>query len=161
MTTTHYLKFSARLGPVVVAREGDSLCGFWFEGQRHFAGPGPKWQQANDDRLLNEARLQFLAYERGERHEFELPMAPRGTEFQRQVWQALRAIPRGSTVSYRDLAIRLGRPAAMRAVGAAVGRNPLSVLVPCHRVMGSDGSLTGYAGGLARKQQLLELEGAI
>ncbi|MDQ3511835.1 MAG: methylated-DNA--[protein]-cysteine S-methyltransferase, partial [Pseudomonadota bacterium] len=98
---------------------------------------------------------------RGERRHFELPLAPRGTAFQREVWQMLASIPYGGTISYAQLAMQVGRPKAMRAVGTANGRNPLPIVLPCHRVIGADGSLTGFGGGLPTKRLLLELEGAL
>jgi methylated-DNA-[protein]-cysteine S-methyltransferase len=112
--------------------------------------------------VLAQAVGQLRAYFAGERTTFDLPLdLQAGTPFQQSVWQALLAIPRGGTTSYAELGRRLGRPQAARAVGAAVGRNPLSVVVPCHRVLGTGGSLTGYAGGLERKTALLALEGAL
>jgi methylated-DNA-[protein]-cysteine S-methyltransferase len=111
------------------------------------------------DGILAEARAQLEAYFAGERTTFELPIAPEGTEFQKQVWNALRAIPFGGTISYGELARRIGDPKAMRAVGAANGRNPIPIIVPCHRVIGADGSLTGFGGGLDRKRWLLAHEG--
>jgi methylated-DNA-[protein]-cysteine S-methyltransferase len=113
------------------------------------------------DPLLNEAVAQLAAYFRGEREGFELPLAPGGTEFQRRVWRELERIPYGTTISYGELARRVGDPNASRAVGAANGRNPIAIVVPCHRVIGADGSLTGYAGGVALKEALLRGEGAI
>lgn len=110
--------------------------------------------------LCREAAAQVRAYLAGQRHEFDLPLAPRGTPFQQSVWTALLALPFGTTTCYSALAVQLGRPTAARAVGAAVGRNPLWLIIPCHRVIGRDGSLTGYAGGLARKHALLALESA-
>ncbi len=110
--------------------------------------------------LAREAARQFAAYFAGVRTAFALPLFPAGTVFQRAVWRELRAIPSGATRSYAQIAEAVARPTAVRAVGQAVGRNPLSVVVPCHRVVGSDGSLTGYAGGLERKRWLLEREGA-
>jgi len=110
------------------------------------------------DATLRRAITQLREYFAGQRRAFDLALDPQGTEFQRQVWQALVAIPYGETTSYGELARRIGRPAAVRAVGAANGRNPLPIIVPCHRVIGSDGSLTGYAGGLAIKRALLDLE---
>ena len=107
-----------------------------------------------------EAETQLHAYFAGELERFELPLAPRGTDFQRSVWDALGEIPYGHTTTYSDLAARLGRPSACRAVGAANGRNPLPVIVPCHRVVGAAGALTGYGGGLERKRVLLALETA-
>ena len=113
-----------------------------------------------DDALLREAADQLHAYFAGERDAFELPLDLHGTGFQRAVWRALLKIPGGRTRSYGEIARALGSAAAVRAVGGAVGRNPLSVIVPCHRVVGSDGSMTGYAGGVERKRALLELERA-
>ena len=106
-----------------------------------------------------DVQRQLRSYFAGERLAFDLPLAPRGTVWQRGVWAALRDIPAGETASYGTIAARLGRPAASRAVGAAIGRNPLAIVVPCHRVIGSDGALTGYAGGLHRKRWLLAHEG--
>ena len=112
--------------------------------------------------MLREAAAQLAAYFAGTRADFDLPLdLQAGTPFQQSVWDALRAIPRGRTTSYAELARRLGRPQAARAIGAAVGRNPVSIVVPCHRVLGTDGTLTGYAGGLERKTALLQLEGAL
>jgi len=109
-------------------------------------------------RLLDRVAAQVAEYFAGERTAFDLPLAPRGTPFQQGVWRALLAIPYGRTASYGDVARAVGQPAAVRAVGAANGRNPIAIVVPCHRVIGADGTLTGYAGGLARKQALLALE---
>lgn len=113
-----------------------------------------------DNALLAETRTQLRAYFDGRRSAFDLPLGPVGTEFQRHVWFALAGIPFGATLSYAQLAARVGRPSAVRAVGAANGRNPLPIVLPCHRVIGSDGSLTGFGGGLPAKRFLLELEGA-
>jgi methylated-DNA-[protein]-cysteine S-methyltransferase len=110
---------------------------------------------------LDEARRQLEAYFAGELRDFDLPLAPEGSEFQLRVWEQLRAIPYGETISYGELARRVGDPAAARAVGLANGRNPLPVIVPCHRVIGADGSLTGFGGGLERKRRLLELEAGV
>ena len=119
---------------------------------------GAHWQVANTE--LDETCRQLEQYFAGRRQRFELALAPQGTDFQRAVWQALHAIPFGQTSSYSALAGQIGRPTAMRAVGAANGANPSAVIIPCHRVIGRDGSLTGYAGGLSRKALLLKLEGA-
>ena len=110
--------------------------------------------------LLAEARRQLLAYLAGELREFNLPLSPAGTQFQRQVWEELRKVPYGGTVSYGELARRVGRPKAARAVGQANHNNPIPIIIPCHRVVGSGGALTGYAGGLEIKEKLLRLEGA-
>lgn len=109
-------------------------------------------------RLADALRRQLDVYFAGAYVEFGFPLAPAGTAFQRSVWDALRSIPYGHTVSYAQIATRVGRPAAVRAVGAANGRNPIAILIPCHRVIGANGTLTGYAGGLDRKQALLALE---
>ena len=111
--------------------------------------------------VLRAAAAQIREYFEGDRTEFDLPLDVRGTEFQRAAWLALAEIPYGSTASYRDQATRIGRPTAVRAIGAANGRNPLSIVLPCHRVVGSDGSLTGFAGGLDSKRLLLQHEGAL
>ncbi len=108
--------------------------------------------------MVDAATRQLREYFAGERREFELPLDPRGSEFQKRVWSALRNIPYGTTISYGELAHRVGQPTAARAVGAANGRNPIPIVIPCHRVIGKDGSLTGFGGGLPLKERLLELE---
>jgi len=149
------------LGEMLLAATDRGLCGVWFVGQRH--GPDSTgWREDPQHPVLREAVAQLRAYFAGERSRFELPLDLQfGTAFQQSVWQALLAIPAGGTTSYAELGRRLGRPQAARAVGAAVGRNPMSIVVPCHRVLGTDGTLTGYAGGLERKTALLQLEGAL
>ncbi|MDA7414979.1 methylated-DNA--[protein]-cysteine S-methyltransferase [Xenophilus arseniciresistens] len=148
------------LGAVRLARTPRGLAGLWFDGQQH-SPDAALWITDDGDTLLREADQQLQDYLAGRRAHFELPLdLSHGTPFQQAVWQALLGIARGQTTRYGALAAQIGLPSASRAVGAAVGRNPLSVIVPCHRVIGADGSLTGYAGGLPRKQQLLSLEGA-
>jgi methylated-DNA-[protein]-cysteine S-methyltransferase len=150
------------LGPMRIARTATGLAGAWFDGQKHHPGAIDAPERP-DDPLLARAAAALRAGCAGtaaHRPAPDLDFDLHGTPFQRAVWQALREIPPGRTVSYAQLAARVGRPAAVRAVGAAVGRNPVSVLVPCHRVVGSDGSLTGYAGGVERKQALLAIEAA-
>ena len=148
------------LGLVLLAATPTGLAGLWFEGQQHSPDTG-HWPEAPvDDALLHSAAEQVRAYCAGRRHQFDLPLdLGHGTQFQQLVWHALLQIKRGQTISYGALAMLIGRPRAVRAVGAAVGRNPLSIVLPCHRVLGADGGLTGYAGGLERKRQLLALEG--
>ena len=158
---TAQTRLASPLGTLLLARTGRGLAGAWFEGQKAHPGalPAPR---ADDDALLLAAGHQLAEYFAGRRTDFDIALdLDQGTAFQRAVWQALRRIARGATTSYGALARELGVPAATRAVGAAIGRNPLSVVVPCHRVVGADGCLTGYAGGLARKQALLRLEGAV
>jgi len=154
-------RYASPLGAMVVAATPRGVAGIWFEGQKHMPDHSA-WPEQPGHPVLLQAIAQLDEYFRGARRTFELPLDLQGgTAFQQSVWQALLAIPRGGTMSYGQLGHRIGRPAAMRAVGAAVGRNPLSVVVPCHRVLGADGSLTGYAGGLERKTALLQLEGAL
>ncbi|MFG6469043.1 methylated-DNA--[protein]-cysteine S-methyltransferase [Roseateles sp. BYS87W] len=146
------------LGPVTLARSAAGLSGLWFDGQKHHPGPLPAPVDEGRDPVLAAAAQALQAYFNGQ--PFTLPpLDPAGTAFQREVWQALLAITPGQPATYGALAQRLGRATAARALGAAVGRNPISVLVPCHRVVGAGGALTGYAGGLHRKQALLALEG--
>lgn len=160
-SSTVQARFDSPLGPMIVAATGRGLAGLWFEGQRHLPDSSG-WPHAPEHPVLREAAAQLRDYFAGRRTQFDLPLdLQSGTAFQQSVWQALLAIPSGRTTSYGDLSQRVGRPSAARAVGAAVGRNPVSIVVPCHRVLGRDGSLTGYAGGLERKSALLGLEGVI
>jgi methylated-DNA-[protein]-cysteine S-methyltransferase len=152
--------FSSPLGTMLLARTEAGLAGAWFEAQ--------KWHpdvldapERPDDPLLQQAAAQIAEYFAGTRSHFELPLDLHGSTFQQAVWRALCCIEAGATQSYAAVARRVGTPQAVRAVGAAIGRNPVSVIVPCHRVVGSNGSLTGYAGGLERKRALLALEGAL
>ncbi|HSH90750.1 MAG TPA: methylated-DNA--[protein]-cysteine S-methyltransferase [Ramlibacter sp.] len=154
-------RYESPLGPMIVAATARGLAGAWFEGQRHMPD-NAGWPHDPSHPLIRKAIAQLGEYFAGKRSTFDIALdLEAGTEFQRSVWRALMAIPRGDTTSYGLLSQRIGRPAAVRAVGAAVGRNPVSVVVPCHRVLGADGSLTGYAGGLERKSALLKLEGAV
>jgi methylated-DNA-[protein]-cysteine S-methyltransferase len=137
------------IGTVWLARDDQGLRRVAFTG-----APGAR----STDGLLVDAAEQLLAYFDGELERFELPLSPGGTAFQRRVWDAVSAIPYGATTSYSALAASIGSPTAWRAVGAANGRNPLPIVVPCHRVVGAAGSLTGYGGGLERKRALLDLE---
>jgi methylated-DNA-[protein]-cysteine S-methyltransferase len=151
------------LGPLRLVRTAGGLAGAWFEGQKHHPGELPADVRPNDP-LLQRAATQLRRYFAGDAGTattaFDLPLDLLGTNFQRAVWAALLRIPSGATCSYGDIARAIGAPQAVRAVGAAVGRNPVSLIVPCHRVVGSDGALTGYAGGIERKQALLALERA-
>ena len=154
-------RWTSPLGPMVLAATPRGLAGAWFEGQRHEPDHSA-WPAAPDHPTLRAAAAQLAEYFAGQRQHFDLPLdISGGTAFQQAVWRALTQIAPGSTTRYGALAAQLGQPTAVRAVGAAVGRNPVSVIVPCHRVLGADGSLTGYAGGLPRKQALLALEGAV
>ncbi len=153
-------RYNSPLGPMVVAATAHGLAGLWFEGQKHMPD-NAGWPLQPEHPLLRQAVAQLKEYFSGARSHFDLPLDLQGgTAFQQSVWRELLAIPPGGTTSYGVLSRRIGRPAAVRAVGAAVGRNPVSIVVPCHRVLGGDGSLTGYAGGIERKSALLQLEGA-
>ncbi len=146
------------LGELTLVAEDGRLTGVYFP--HHWYAPDPASFGPRAGAGFEEARAQLAEYFAGGRARFELPAEPRGGAFQRQVWDLIGAIPYGQTVTYGDLAREIGGPATPKDVGAAVGRNPLSVVVPCHRVVGKDGRLTGYAGGLARKRFLLDLEKA-
>jgi len=151
-------RHASPLGSILLAATGRGLAGLWFEGQRYHPD-ARRWPMQPDHHVLAVACRQLDEYFAGERRAFDLPLDLQGgTPFQRSVWQALLGIPAGQRTSYAILSQRIGKPAAVRAVGAAVGRNPVSIVVPCHRVVGTDGSLTGYAGGLDRKTALLQLE---
>ena len=152
---THALVDSP-VGPLTVVADEGALAGLYMDGQRHL--PDRSAFGARDDDALPQLREQLGAYFAGELRDFDVPLATRGTPFQESVWAALRDVPYGATCSYADLARAIGRPTAVRAVGAANGRNPVCVVVPCHRVVATGGGLTGYAGGLDRKQLLLDLE---
>ncbi|OGA95461.1 MAG: cysteine methyltransferase [Burkholderiales bacterium RIFCSPHIGHO2_12_FULL_61_11] len=157
------------LGPILIAATSKGLAGLWFtEGQRHLpkelaeAGACAGWPGDPDQPVLKQVSQQLTEYFAGQRSHFEVPLdLANGTAFQQSVWQALLAIPYGGSASYGEVGRRIGKPTAARAVGAAIGRNPVSIIVPCHRVMGANGSLTGYAGGLHRKTALLKLESVL
>lgn len=163
--------FQSPLGKMIIAATDKGLAGLWFEGQRHLpaelaptlaASRAAVWPSDPDHPVLQEVSRQLTEYFAGQRTQFDVPLdLAYGTAFQQSVWQALLKIPQGGTASYGEVSKRIGKPAAVRAVGAAVGRNPVSVIVPCHRVMGANGALTGYAGGLDRKTALLTLEGVL
>lgn len=155
------VRWHSPLGPMLLAATPRGLAGVWFEGQRH--GPDSSgWREEPGHPVLQQATHQLADYFGGRRTTFDLPLdLQTGTPFQQSVWRALLDIPPGITTSYARLSHSIGKPAACRAVGAAVGRNPVSIVVPCHRVLGTGGALTGYAGGLERKSALLRLEGAL
>lgn len=150
-------RLSTPFGAMTAAATAQGVAGLWFDGQRHHPGALDAPQGADHPHLARLAR-ELQAYWRDGHARFAVPLDPQGTEFQRRVWERLRAIAPGQVTSYGALAAALGQPQAARAVGAAVGRNPLSVVIPCHRVLGQGGSLTGYAGGLERKLALLAHE---
>lgn len=148
------------IDPLTLVTDGTALTGVYMQTHRHAvpAQWGPRVDLDDAPPVLREAAGQLAEYFAGRRTGFGLPLAPAGTDFQQRVWRALTDIPYGRTATYGELARALGAPGASRAVGLANGRNPISIVVPCHRVIGSDGSLTGYGGGVERKQHLLTLE---
>jgi methylated-DNA-[protein]-cysteine S-methyltransferase len=151
-----YKTVDSPIGRLLLAGDDRGLRFLLFITGRHPAEPQRDWQP--DDGDLTEAAGQLSAYFAGRLRQFDVPVAPDGTEFQRKVWTELQRIPYGETISYGELAKRLGNPKAVRAVGLANGSNPISIVIPCHRVIGSNGSLVGYGGGLPIKQALLALE---
>jgi len=156
---TTYLRFDTPLGPMVAIAAAGALEALDFTDARYARPIARDWREDPRSPLLRACARQLAEYFAGRRNAFELPMAPRGTPFQRRVWDEIARIPYGETVSYAELARRAGAPGAARAAGAATGRNPLAIVVPCHRVIGTSGALTGYAGGVDRKARLLALEG--
>ena len=158
MARTHTV-VDAPLGPLTLVAEDGVLCGIYFPGHRHLPEPPPFGRR--DDGGFDAAARQLAEYFARERTAFDLETAAAGNAFQRRVWARVAAIPYGETATYGALARELGGPSLARAVGAANGRNPLSIVVPCHRVVGHDGRLAGYGGGLERKRRLLEHEGVV
>lgn len=159
VTVRHHLIRDTPIGDLTVVADGGALTAVYMIEHRHAPADGTFGPLAGqDDEVCQAAESQLREYFDGDRQEFDLPLAPAGTEFQQKVWMALRTIGYGETESYGEVAARIGSPSASRAVGLANGRNPISIIVPCHRVIGADGSLTGYGGGIERKTILLDLE---
>lgn len=154
-----YTLLDTPCGALCIAGTTQGLTRVEFQDGERPVRPQPDWRE--DQGVLDEAREQLRAYFEGRRQRFTLPVAPEGTPFQQRVWQELQEIPWGTTTTYREIAERLGQPAAVRAVGHANGRNPIAIVIPCHRVVGANGRLTGYAGGIAVKRRLLRHEGAL
>jgi methylated-DNA-[protein]-cysteine S-methyltransferase len=154
--STSYTHYPSPLGDILLARTDAGISHIVFQEGTTAMHPEPDW--IHDSAAFDDITGQLEAYFAGELTDFDLPLAPEGTPFQLTVWQALQTIPYGETISYGELAQEIGRPTASRAVGAANGRNPLPIVIPCHRVIGQDGSLTGYGGGLRFKKALLSLE---
>ena len=145
------LVFSTALGNLIIKEESGSIVAIGFTDQA---------EMDNSSTLLIEAKKELKQYFTGQRQDFTIPINPIGTEFQKNVWDELRSIGYGQTISYQELANRLGDPKSIRAAGTANGKNPIAIIIPCHRVIGSDGSMTGYAGGIDKKRSLLKIEGA-
>jgi len=153
---TFFTSLDSPIGALFLTSNGEAITELFME--KHTGGPKPIGDWRRDDDLFREAADQLRAYFAGELTEFDLPLATAGTQFQQSVWAELRKIPFGSTISYGELARRIGRPNAPRAVGAANGSNPISIIIPCHRLIGSNRNLTGYGGGIERKKFLIEFE---
>lgn|SRR5262245_28758943 len=152
----NYTYLDTIIGRILIAGDDDAICAIRFERDNR---PDPEWQPATR-KLLREASRQLELYFERQLREFVLPLRPKGTSFQKTVWRELQKIPYGGTISYGELACRVGKPHASRAVGAANGANPIPIVIPCHRVIGANGKLTGFGGGLPIKQKLLALESA-
>jgi len=153
-----YARIDTPLGKLLATAVDDHLTGLYFDGKPHAPKPRADWREEAGAKVFAECARQVDEYLAGKRNAFELPLAPAGTAFQQRVWREIARIPFGETITYAELARRAGAPGSARAAGAATGRNPLSIVVPCHRVVGSAGALTGYAGGIPRKARLLALE---
>ena len=156
-----YTSIESPLGPLLIISDGESVTGVYMDGHKDGAAIEMDWVRNDESAPLAEAARQLDAYFAGTLTQFDLPLSPAGTEFQRKVWRELQEIGYGETVSYGEVARRIGSPNASRAVGLANGSNPISIVVPCHRVIGANGKLTGYGGGIARKAALLDFEKAV
>ena len=154
-----YTLLDTPFGALCMAGTTQGLTHVEFQDGERPLRPESGWRE--NEGILDEAREQLQAYFEARRRRFTLPVAPEGTPFQQRVWRELQQIPWGTTTTYREIAERLGQPAAVRAVGHANGRNPIAIVIPCHRVVGANGRLTGYAGGIAVKRRLLQHEGAL
>ena len=159
MAQTFYTHCDSPLGELLLTSTGAELQGLYLFGQKYFPRILPEWLHQSTLELFQQVESQLQEYFQQQRRTFDIPLAPLGTDFQQQVWQQLPLIPYGETISYGELSRRVGLPNGARAVGAANGRNPISIIVPCHRVVASSGKMQGYAGGIDRKQWLLRHEG--
>jgi methylated-DNA-[protein]-cysteine S-methyltransferase len=160
MIMLYYDTFESPQGGMLLLAKDAGLAGVFFSRQKYLPEKQADWQKYPVHKHLRRAKRELAEYFAGKRTRFEVPLAPEGTPFQCAVWKAISTVRFGETISYGELARRAGHPGSARAAGAATGRNPLGIIVPCHRIMGANGSLTGYAGGLARKRALLALEDA-
>jgi methylated-DNA-[protein]-cysteine S-methyltransferase len=156
-----YARLDSPFGPMLAIAQEEGITHIDFVGGKYARRVDPGWVEDPQGPALRACGTQLAEYFAGERTAFDLPLVPRGTPFQVRVWKEIARVPYGKTISYGELAKRAGAPGQARAAGAATGRNPVGVVIPCHRIVGSDGSLTGYAGGLERKRGLLELEGVL
>ncbi len=154
----YYDLYEGPYGQMLLVAGGEGVSGVYFDGQKYLPQVASEWRRDARHALLRQAKRELAEYFGGERERFETALAPEGTAFQGSVWKAISTVGFGETITYGELARRAGCPGNARAAGAATGRNPISIIVPCHRIVGSNGSLTGYAGGLGRKRALLALE---
>jgi methylated-DNA-[protein]-cysteine S-methyltransferase len=157
----YYDFYDSPRGRMLLVAGDEGLSGVYFDGQKYLPQVASQWRRDARHATLRQAQSELAEYFGGERKRFEVALAPEGTPFQRTVWKAISGVGFGQTISYGELANRAGCPGSARAAGAATGRNPIGIIVPCHRIVGSNGSLTGYAGGLDRKRALLALEAGI
>ncbi|HJQ64657.1 MAG TPA: methylated-DNA--[protein]-cysteine S-methyltransferase [Burkholderiales bacterium] len=156
----YYDFYDSPHGCMLLVASDEGLTGVYFDGQKYHPRLEAAWRHDTGNALLRQAKRELAEYFGGERKRFETALAPQGTPFQRAVWKAISTVDFGTTITYGELARRAGCPGSTRAAGAATGRNPITIIVPCHRIVGSNGRLTGYAGGLEKKRALLTLEGA-
>ena len=154
----YYEYFDSPQGRMLLVASDAGLSGVYFARQKYFPKKEKAWSRSARHALLQQTKRELKEYFAGRRKRFKVKLDPEGTAFQRKIWRAISSVSFGKTLTYSEIARRAGHAGSARAAGAATGRNPISVIVPCHRIMGADGSLTGYAGGLARKRALLELE---
>ena len=157
----YYDYFDSPQGRMLLVASDAGLSGVYFARQKYFPKKEKAWSRSARHALLQQTKRELKEYFAGKRKRFEVALDPQGTVFQRGIWKAISKVGFGRTLTYGELARRAGHPGSARAAGAATGRNPIGIIVPCHRIMGSDGSLTGYAGGLNRKRELLEMEGVL
>ena len=153
-----YDLYESPQGQILLTATDDGIAGVYFSGQKYFPKDGSGWSRDERNTLLRQAKNELAEYFAGTRRRFEVALDPTGTPFQQAVWRAISSVAYGETITYGELARRAGAQGRARAAGAATGRNPIGIIVPCHRIVGADGSLTGYAGGLERKRALLALE---
>ena len=153
-----YMDINTNLGKMRITESEGKLSGAYFENQKYFPELNENWVEESDNKVLKNVSDCFGKYFDNGEFKFPSDLAPKGTDFQQEVWNTLKLIPKGETWTYQQVANHMGRPSSTRAVASAIGKNPISVIIPCHRVVGSNGSLTGYAGGLKRKRALLDLE---
>jgi methylated-DNA-[protein]-cysteine S-methyltransferase len=159
MNMRYYDTYDSPQGRILLVASEAGVSGVYFIGQKYFPEQEKTWRRDPNHAPLKQAKRQLREYFSGQRKRFALALDPEGTPFQRRVWKAISSVAFGNTISYGELARRAGCPGSARAAGAATGRNPLGIIVPCHRIIGSNGALTGYAGGLSKKRALLALEG--